>query len=683
MKKSLYIILYMILAAACEDLAPTRNTPQTVSVSISDIGETSAICHLTVTPKGATQKAGVIYGTDSLLQTGTSEATPSGSNTDIVTLSGLNNGVTYYLKPYAADKQDVRIYGDIRSFTTVALDFSSSSIDASPTAGTYKLTISCNDAWTVASNQSWCTVQPTSGTGNGEVTVSVQENNTPEERSAVLTVTTEDISKQVNLLQQKVTTLNLSPSSIEASSTAGSYKLTITCNDAWTVTSDQSWCTVLPTSGTDNGEVTISVQENITSNKRPAVLTVTTGNISQQVNLLQQWVALTEFGNGTTAASNFGGGDGTQSNPYLITDARHLKKLVDDTNDGQSYQGIYFKLTIDIQVTADEWIPIGSSYYNPFSGTVDGDEHTISGEMRSANYEYFGFFGRIHNATVSNLNIATTVENKCNLRNASNTGALAGILHEGSNVRNCNISGSVTGGTGISSDTGGMAGCAGGSTVHNCNVSATVRGGCGNYWNGPRTGGVVGYMQGSGEISNCTVSGSIIGGDATEFITRTGGIVGSTGREGGYIGVNNITNCTVSAPGSVIAGNSLGGNANTRGVEVGGIVGCLSGNEEDIDIISGCTNNVPVIGKDAEHTIGTGGLVGRNFGKIHTSLNTGNVSSPGRNTGGLIGYNRDPEGSIYSCCTNRGSVNSQPPSDENQIGGGGGVTPCPDGHAKR
>jgi hypothetical protein len=421
---------------------------------------------------------------------------------------------------------------------------------------------------------------------------------------------------------------------------------------------------VQPTSGTGNSEVTISVQENTTSNDRSAILTATSGTISKQVNLLQQWITLTEFGNGITAASSFGGGNGTQSSPYLISDARHLKKLVDEYSSG------YFKLTIDIQVTADEWIPVRN-----FSGVFDGDGHTISGALRSGSYTDFGFFGRIGNTTISNLNIAATVESRYNSTGDSYTGSLAGYM-DGSNVRNCNISGSITGGTGRSSHTGGMIGHTHGSTIRDCNISATVRGGHGNQGDS-RTGGVAGSIYyDSTEISDCTVSGSVIGGDADATgYSITGGIAGLTGWAVGHVGVN-ITNCTVSVSGSVTAGDSLGdGN-----VETGGIVGWMGGEE---DVINGCTNHASVTGRKTR----TGGLVGYHYGKIHTSLNTGNVTDlSSGNAKGLVSDNR---GYVYSCCTNRGNVNGQPANNENQIGilsGGGAttsLTPCPDGHAKR
>jgi hypothetical protein len=339
------------------------------------------------------------------------------------------------------------------------------------------------------------------------------------------------------------------------------------------------------------------------------------------------------FSNSITAASSFEGGTGTQSDPYLIVGARQLKKLVDDVYEGNNYQGSCFKLTADIQVTADEWRPIGTSIY--FRGVFDGDGHTISGILKSANYLTFGFFGMIDGATVSNITIAAAVKNEySSTENSCYTGGLTGYAVN-SHIQNCKVSGPVTGGTGKEDCiTGGVVGfIIRNSTIRDCNVSGTVTEGSAT---SIRTGGVLGaaWTFGSNEtpsqntesflsVSNCTVSGSVIGSD------QTGGIAG-------YTLLINITNCTVSASGSIT-----------------GRVGYA-----------------------------TGGLVGLNRGKIHTSLNAGSITSFGNYTGGLVGYN-GIDGNVYSCCTNRGTVNGQPAGSSNQIGSGRAVITCPDGHEKR
>jgi hypothetical protein len=538
----------------------------------------------------------------------------------------------------------------------------------------------------------------------------------------------------------------------------------------------------------------VTVTENTTFADRTAILTVTAGNTSgQQASVRQKGEVQTVFGNGITAAENFGGGSGTQDDPYLIADARHLKKLVDDKNN--NYSGIRFKLTTDMEVTADEWIPIGNSY--AFQGVFDGDGHTISGTLKSPNHAIFGFFGYLHKASVFNLNIAAAAENEyASAENHSYTGVLVGQISD-SDIHDCNISGSATGGNAGSyvCSTGGLAGrIEGNSMIRDCKLSGTVKGRHATrdeVINGNRqigssyTGGVAGKAQGNDEnpvtISNCTVSGPITGGDATGE-SETGGIAGSayrieiikctianlvsggtgfygcsTGGVAGGIGGNStVRNCDLSGTvkggratlDEVIDGNRRVSSSRTGGVagqaqgsdensvkflncmisssitggeapgdsETGGIAGhtshieianctvSASGNVtggkgsgeytggitgllREKGIISGCTNHAPVAGKNNNNS-STGGIVGQNWGKIHTSLNTGNVTASSGLIGGLVGYSPpswvDPPAYVYSCCTNTGRVNGQPASSSNQIGNSEAtVTPCPDGHAKR
>jgi hypothetical protein len=95
-------------------------------------------------------------------------------------------------------------------------------------------------------------------------------------------------------------------------------------------------------------------------------------------------------------------------------------------------------------------------------------------------------------------------------------------------------------------------------------VSGTVKCGYATLWF--HIGGVAGAASSDDnldlvEISNCTISGSITGGEATGE-SYTGGIAGIAGS---FV---SITNCTVSSSGSVTAGNG-------PNIKTGGIVGHL------------------------------------------------------------------------------------------------------------
>ena len=473
------------------------------------------------------------------------------------------------------------------------------------------------------------------------------------------------------------------------------------------------------------------------------------------------------FSNGITPAKSYRGGDGTINNPYLIANAQQLKKLVDDVNNNPyASLNIHFKLTTDIQVTADEWIPIGhentsngdNKIFAPFMGIFDGNGHTISGTLKSDKYNFFGFFGRVAGGSrISNLTIAATIRNECRSEPSdwwqnsacSFTGAICGYTQNEEIISNCHVTGTVTGGIGDICSTGGVIGY-GGATIQNCHVSNNVTGGK-NYdeklgFCYSNTGGIAGTN--SGEITNCTVSATITGtntenssytggiaGNNYALITNcqttglvmgsgkfstTGGIVGenywyplwidndafiistiynctnnarvtgggggSTGSSttGGIAGNNrsDIINCTVSATGTVTGGSSFDSNT-------GGIAGCNVVMDKaegyyTIGEIIHCTNNAAITGKNAAMYNEVGGLVGKNYGVIHTSLNTGNISG-GYNNGGLAGVNSYVYDltHIYSCCTNSGTVNGQAANVNNQISDGKAVEPCPDGHPKR
>jgi putative lipase involved disintegration of autophagic bodies len=127
----------------------------------------------------------------------------------------------------------------------------------------------------------------------------------------------------------------------------------------------------------------------------------------------------------------------------------------------------------------------------------------------------------------------------------------------------------------------------------------------------------------------------------------------------------------VSTSGFVIGGEYF---VYTAADRTGGIVGV---NEDSR--INNCTNHASVSGNGL-----IGGLVGINYGIIHTSLNTGSISGYTGSTGGLAAQNINANDShIYSCCTNRGTVNGQAANANNQIGSGKAVETCRNGHTKR
>lgn len=223
-------------------------------------------------------------------------------------------------------------------------------------------------------------------------------------------------------------------------------------------------------------------------------------------------------------------GLGTQSNPYKIATAADLKAFANDVNIGYSYEGKYFILTDDIDLSSvcgDDmsgvsvsWVPIGAHSGVSFGGTFNGDGKKITNLFIDEPYEnYRGLFGNL-TGTIENLTVAGSVTGK------DYVGGIVGCSYGSlTNCRFVNASdtekSTVTGHDNV----GGIAGYSGyGCTVENCECDADISG------TGSSIGGIVGWANnilehksrkdaenpgaataGSGEIKECIFSGSLIG----------------------------------------------------------------------------------------------------------------------------------------------------------------------------
>ena len=122
-----------------------------------------------------------------------------------------------------------------------------------------------------------------------------------------------------------------------------------------------------------------------------------------------------------------------------------------------------YRLTADIDLAGAQWIPAGDSG-KPFTGTLDGDGHTIS-NFTVAESEQTGFFG-VMNGTVRNVT----------LQNASYTvesGTLGGLAAESAGTfEGCTVSGEMTvGGKAVA---GGLVGKLTGGSLADCTADVRI-----------------------------------------------------------------------------------------------------------------------------------------------------------------------------------------------------------------
>ena len=168
--------------------------------------------------------------------------------------------------------------------------------------------------------------------------------------------------------------------------------------------------------------------------------------------LVMALVPMTAFAEETPS---FGGGTGTQEDPWLIASQEDLTALAEFLNSGNAEQfdadaagvgnchGYYFKQTADIDLTGVTWEPIGYSGGCYFAGNYDGGGHSITNAVSTGKVDPDGYatagifgwvaFGSVANLHVKNANFVATGQNEY-----SYVGGIAGVCY-GSSIKNCSV----------------------------------------------------------------------------------------------------------------------------------------------------------------------------------------------------------------------------------------------------
>lgn len=253
-----------------------------------------------------------------------------------------------------------------------------------------------------------------------------------------------------------------------------------------------------------------------------------------------------------TTAKKFACGAGTKLSPYIILTAEQLAKLafIVGAND-KDYQSKYYKLGADIILNDGEiiddkgalvadstklhkWTPIGNSSV-AFTGTFDGDGHTISGMFINTTSSHNGLFGK-SSGTIQNLTVENSWVNGGNatagvLGILKGAGSLKNITNKATAVGNGNVTGGVMAGietvccnkighveyaenkgvvTGAKT-AGGIAGSVQDIVIANATNNADIQGALG-------VGGVVGSLGYNSSLTNAVNKGAITGKEQTAGI---------------------------------------------------------------------------------------------------------------------------------------------------------------------
>ena len=266
------------------------------------------------------------------------------------------------------------------------------------------------------------------------------------------------------------------------------------------------------------------------------------------------------------AQNLYSGGNGSEGNPYQISNTTDWNTFAQAVSGGTNYSGVFFKLTEDITITvnnttgsdkiAGEWTNF--STYKAFSGTFDGNGKTITFNVGAAGAgnEYVpdhetpnAPFRVIKGATIENLYVTGNIYPKYKY----NAGLVGFAYDDGTNtIKNCT------------------------STIHiDCSYLENQGGGgtSGDYkkWDSSSGGLVTELKAGTLTLENCIFDGSITKG-TNEYANRAAGLVGYNGStSGNTITYNNcvmagtIDMCNPSSPAGTLSTFSRNGHREYSG----------------------------------------------------------------------------------------------------------------------
>lgn len=279
----------------------------------------------------------------------------------------------------------------------------------------------------------------------------------------------------------------------------------IECNTFWAYTGEE--VTVTPTVKDMDGNTVSSENYSVSFSPSPVkevgryTMTVTSNTANGYSGTLTHQFEVAQNISGT----------GTQEDPYLITSAEDWNLFAKSVGGGIDYSKKYVKLTNDITISTMVGV-CDESGDRPFSGTFDGDNHTLTANITSTatddnkNNQGVAPFHLIKQATIQNLTVAG------NITSASKYAAgLVGWIDgksKDSNIKDCIVKATIT----TSAD------CAGGFVGNICYsdrnylyfTNSVFAGSISNTSSDDRrrAGGFCGYGYGDSYFENCLENGS-------------------------------------------------------------------------------------------------------------------------------------------------------------------------------
>lgn len=300
--------------------------------------------------------------------------------------------------------------------------------------------------------------------------------------------------------------------------------------------------------------------------------------------------------------------DGT----YLVKTQGELEWIAQQANASATPYTKNISLQNDIFMVG-AWTPIGigTNFNNRYCGTFDGNGHTIH-NMNVTTNDRSGFFGFM-NGVVKNLNFEGAV-----VKSNHWAGVVAGYSDDeqgNARIENCK--------------------------VNNSTVTIATEQIDGNWDNGDKAGGIIGYMAANDQVTGCTVSNTTI-----QAYRDLGGIIGYS--HGSVISGNTVDNVTLIVDNT----NNYKSYTTLAAHDVNAVIGENHGTDTDNTI--GTVNIGTLAATQADFAAAVAGLVAD--GTLTVYLGEGSFTVPSVNKAGATLNVVGTTGTVVNTSTNGNAV---------------------------
>ncbi len=233
---------------------------------------------------------------------------------------------------------------------------------------------------------------------------------------------------------------------------------------------------------------------------------------------------------GTTIATAYHGGSGTQTDPYQIFSAKEFIFFLNQIRNGEKYENTYFVLTSNINLGGFSVDSTSLTEDSSFRGVLNGNAHKVFNfSINSKDNSYNGLFAYM-SGTIKNIGFETSMS----VTTSQTTDVYVGMVvgHLSGTLENVYVTGSLTSTSLRTSYVGGLVGYNDG-TINNSYSNVNVSGTSTNLK--CYAAGLVGYNNGS--INGSFAYGSVSAKGYADSYSYASGLVAYEGTD------SNVTNC--------------------------------------------------------------------------------------------------------------------------------------------